>query len=85
MIAWGASPQLCGPRLILRPVKANPNSLNLVDLLLNKCCGSGMFIPDPNGSIPDAGSKRYRITDPDPQQRIQVFLNQKIVTKLLEI
>ncbi len=30
----------------------------------NKCCGSGMFIPDPNFSIPDQGSKRFRIPDP---------------------
>jgi hypothetical protein len=34
------------------------------------CCGSGIFIPDPNFSISDPGSKgRYRIPDPDPQQR----------------
>jgi E3 ubiquitin-protein ligase TRIP12 len=26
-----------------------------------QCCGSGMFIPDPNFSIPDPGSKRSRI------------------------
>jgi hypothetical protein len=34
------------------------------------CCGSGMFIWDPelNFSILDPGSKRHRIPDPDPQQ-----------------
>jgi hypothetical protein len=26
-----------------------------------QCCESGMFIPDPNFSIPDPGSKRFRI------------------------
>ncbi len=33
-----------------------------------QCCGSGMFIPDPNFSVPDPGSKRFRF--PDPRQRI---------------
>ncbi len=28
--------------------------------LLNQCCGSGMFIPDPNLSIPDQGQKGIR-------------------------
>jgi hypothetical protein len=36
-----------------------------------------MFIPDPNFSIPDPGSKKFRI--PDPHQR---FLTQNIVYKL---
>jgi hypothetical protein len=32
---------------------------------LHLCCGSGMFIPDPNFSIPDFDprSKRFRIPD----------------------
>ncbi len=47
-----------------------------------QCCGSGMFIPDPNFSLPDPGSKRFRI--PDPHQRIEVLLTQ-IVSKLSEI
>ncbi len=34
-------------------------------------------------SIPDPGSKRF--PDPDLHQRIQLFLTQKIVSKLLEI
>jgi hypothetical protein len=34
-------------------------------------------IPDPNFSIPDSGSKRFRIPDRDPHPRIQVFLTQK--------
>jgi hypothetical protein len=40
-----------------------------------------MFIPDPNFSIPDPGSKRFRI----PHQRIHVFLTQRNVSKLSEI
>jgi hypothetical protein len=35
-----------------------------------QCCGSGMFIPDPNFSIPNPGSKIFRIPDLDPHQRI---------------
>jgi hypothetical protein len=42
-----------------------------------------MFIPDPKISIPKPGSKRHRI--PDPQQRIYLFLTQKVITKLSEI
>ncbi len=33
--------------------------------------------PDPNFSILDPGSKRFRIPDPDPHKRIKVFLTQK--------
>ncbi len=41
-----------------------------------------MFFPDPNFSIPDPGSqiqghKDFRIPDPDPHQRIEVFFPQK--------
>ncbi len=52
-------------------------------------------IPDPNFipsgsririfSIPDSGSKRFRIPALDPHQRILVFLTQRIVSMLLEI
>jgi hypothetical protein len=42
-----------------------------------------MFIPDPNFSIPDPGSKRFRI--PDPHQIIKEILNQNTVFKLSEI
>jgi hypothetical protein len=42
--------------------------------LLLQCCGSGMFKPNPNFSIPD----------PNSHQRILVFLTQKIVSKLSE-
>jgi hypothetical protein len=37
----------------------------------DQCCGSGMFIPDPNFFHPGSrvpGSKRF--PDPDPHQRI---------------
>jgi hypothetical protein len=44
-----------------------------------------MFMPDPNIFIPDPGPKWHRIPDQDPQQRVEVFLTQKIVNKLLEI
>jgi hypothetical protein len=40
-------------------------------------------IPDPNFSIPDPGSKRFRIAD--PHQRILVCLTLKIVSKLSKI
>ncbi len=52
-----------------------------------QCCGSRMFILDQNFSIPDSGSgsKRFRIPDPYPHQRIEVFLTKKIVFKLSEI
>ncbi len=46
-----------------------------------QCCGSGMFNPDPNFSIPDPGSKRFRIPDPH-QHQIKVLLTHKTVTKL---
>jgi hypothetical protein len=36
-------------------------------------------------SIPDPGSKRSRIPDPDPHLRIQIFLNPKVGSKLAEI
>jgi len=42
-----------------------------------QCCGSGMFIPDPNFFHPGSGvKKRFRI--PDPHQRISVFFTQKM-------
>jgi hypothetical protein len=41
-------------------------------------------IPDPNFSIPDPGSKRFRIPDPDQHRRIQVFLAEKFVSDLWE-
>jgi hypothetical protein len=36
-----------------------------------------MFSPDPTFSIPDLGLTRTRIADPDPQNRIYVFLTEK--------
>jgi hypothetical protein len=41
-----------------------------------------MFIPDPNFSIPDPVSKRFRIPDPNTHQRIYRFLALKNVFKL---
>jgi hypothetical protein len=49
-------------------------------MAISQCCGSGSKF-----SIPGLGSKKYRIQDPEPHQRIQVFLTQKIVSKLWEI
>jgi hypothetical protein len=46
-----------------------------------QCCTSEMFIPDPNFSIPDTGSKRFRI--PDPQQKISVFLTLKALGEMI--
>jgi hypothetical protein len=45
--------------------------------LRNQCCGSGMFITDPNFSIPDR-SRRIRIQDPDPIKIFKVFSTQKL-------
>jgi hypothetical protein len=64
-----------------------------------QCCVSGIFIPNP-GSIPDPGSRFDKIPgtgsrideipvpgiqDPDPHQRIYVFLTQKTDTKSSKI
>jgi hypothetical protein len=38
-----------------------------------------------NFCIPDPGSKVKKIPDPDPHQRMEVFLTQQIVSKLSEI
>jgi hypothetical protein len=35
-----------------------------------QCFGFGMFILDPKFSTPDSGSKRFRIPDSDPRERI---------------
>jgi hypothetical protein len=43
-----------------------------------------MLIPDSNFSIPGPGSKRFRIQDPDPNQRLEVFLTQKNYFQALE-
>jgi hypothetical protein len=40
-----------------------------------RCCGSGMFNPDPNSFHP--GSRVKKIPDPDPLQRIQSIFNAK--------
>jgi hypothetical protein len=42
-----------------------------------------MFLLDSASDHP--GSKVIKIPDPDPHQRIKVFLTQKIVSKLSEI
>ncbi len=39
------------------------------------------WIPDPNFSIPDPGFNIKKIPDPDPHQRVTVFLTPKIVYK----
>jgi hypothetical protein len=55
-----------------------------------QCCESGMFIPDPGSRFffhPGTGiqgSKRFRIPEPDPHQRILVFLTLNTVSKLSE-
>jgi hypothetical protein len=56
--------------------------------VFNQCCGSGMFIPDPNFSIPDHRSrvKRFRIPNPGFGSASKNFsiLTQKTVSKLSE-
>jgi hypothetical protein len=42
----------------------------------------GFPIPGPDLFIPNPGSRVYKIPDPDPRQRISVFLTSKIVSKL---
>jgi hypothetical protein len=39
-------------------------------------------IPDPNFSIPDPGSKRFLIPNPDPHKKCLVFIALKTVSKL---
>ncbi len=40
---------------------------------VNLCCGSGRFIPDPNFSIPDPGSRVQKILDPGPESASKYF------------
>jgi hypothetical protein len=49
-----------------------PYILNLTAVLGN--------IPDPKFSIPDPRSKRFWIQDPDPRQRIELFVTQETVS-----
>jgi hypothetical protein len=69
--------------LILDPDPQHCKHDLIVDSL--QCCGSRMFVPDQNFSTPDPGSRRFRIPDQDPHQRIKAFLTQKIVSELSEI
>ncbi len=58
---------------------------------LNRCCGSGMFIPDPGliFSIPDPGSRVKKIPDPGSESKNistgTIKLTKKTVCKLSEI
>ncbi len=42
-------------------VPVGPTRLNLQ--VSKKCCGSGMFIPDPNFSIPDPGYEFFKLSE----------------------
>jgi hypothetical protein len=44
-----------------------------------------MFIPDPIFSIPDPGLTRFRIPDPDPHQRTEVYFTRNIDTRFSKI
>ncbi len=56
--------------------------LIFVDFLtFGRRCGSRLFIPNPNLSITDPGSSVEKVPDPDPHQRIFVFLIQKSVLR----
>jgi hypothetical protein len=60
----------------------NPAYGNIIPCML--CCGSGMFIPDPNFCISDPGSRGEKI--PDPEKKIKkVYLSHKSVTELSEM
>ncbi len=52
----------CSVLLVLLPL---PPPLFDLESPCNQCCGSGMFIPDPNLSIPDPGSWVKNIGDPE--------------------
>ncbi len=58
---------------------------------MSQCCGSGMFIPDPNFYIPDPDPRSKVKKIPDPGSRIRIrfkefkFLTQQVVPKLEEI
>ncbi len=61
----------------LHPVLSRSTSINFGDNRIisisntnSQGCGSGMFIPYPNFSIPDPGLKRICIPDPHPHKRI---------------
>jgi hypothetical protein len=49
--------------------------------IIIQCCGPGMFIPNSGSgfSVPDPGSKRHRVPNPDPQQRISIFNPKKFI------
>jgi hypothetical protein len=49
-----------------------------------QCCGSGMFIPDPESEFFHPGSRVGKIPGPDPHQRIKVFLTQKLFLSSLK-
>ncbi len=62
---------ICKPWRIAGPVYAGSGTSSQVLYNFHHCCGSGMFIPDPNfPGVPDPGCKIFRIPDPDPHQRI---------------
>ncbi len=65
--------------------------LSFLNNILFQCCESrisdvypGSWIRIFPSRIPDPGSKRLRIPDPDTHQRISVFLTQKNVSELSE-
>ncbi len=50
--------------------------------LIGSVAGLGCLSGIAMEKFPDPGSKRFRIPNPNPHQRIQVFLALKIVSKL---
>jgi hypothetical protein len=49
----------------------------IIDYSDNQCCGSKMFIPDPNFSIPDPGSRVKNIPDPGSWSASKNLSNQQ--------
>jgi hypothetical protein len=45
------------------PVFSCPGTVHTAELRKYQCCESGMFIPDPNFSISDPGSRVKKIPD----------------------
>ncbi len=68
-------------------VSQNYFCLKGINKALQQCCGYGIFIPDPGSefSILDLGLKIFWFLDPDPHQRIEVFLTPQIFSMLSEI
>jgi hypothetical protein len=67
------------------PGEVRTQNIEVMCSTSRQCCGSGMSIPDPTFPIPETGSRVDKIPDPEPDQRIYVFLTQGTNTKFSKI